>query len=54
MSTLLSNPAGNVSGSYDLTKTKEAVAVEGGPFSLFGGEPLLLPLGDLEEFRIGA
>ena len=52
MSTRYQTPqrdAGNVSDSYDLTKMKEAVAVEGGPFSLFGGEPLLLPLEDLEE-----
>jgi uncharacterized protein len=34
---------------YDLIKIKKAVEREGGPFVLFGGEPLLLPLTDLEE-----
>src|SRR5215475_14211272 len=41
--------AGNVSKHYDVAKMKEAIATEGGPFTLFGGEPLLLPLPDLEE-----
>ena len=36
--------AGNARGTYDLTAIKDAVAREGGgPFLLFGGEPLLLP-----------
>ena len=41
--------AANISQSYDLTKIKEAIDIEGGPFTLFGGEPLLLPLRDLEN-----
>jgi uncharacterized protein len=41
--------ADNVSTSYDLDKIKKAVAEEGRAFSLFGGEPLLLPLRDLED-----
>jgi uncharacterized protein len=41
--------AGNVAKSYDLEKMKRAIELEGGPFSLFGGEPLLLPLADLED-----
>jgi uncharacterized protein len=40
--------AGNVSSSYDLEKMKAAVEAEGGDFTLFGGEPLLMPLSDLE------
>jgi uncharacterized protein len=34
---------------YDLSAMKAAAEREGGPFVLFGGEPLLLPLADLEE-----
>ena len=41
--------AGNVSQEYDIEEMKKAVEAEGGPFSLFGGEPLLLPLPDLEK-----
>ena len=41
--------AGNVSRKYDIQRMKQAVEQEGGPFTLFGGEPLLLPLKDLEE-----
>jgi|ERR1700731_1388965 len=41
--------AGNVSKSYDLELMKSAIKREGGPFTLFGGEPLLLPERDLEE-----
>ena len=41
--------AGNLSRSYDMAKMKEAIRAEGGPFSLFGGEPLLVPLADLED-----
>jgi|HubBroStandDraft_2_1064218.scaffolds.fasta_scaffold00397_9 uncharacterized protein len=41
--------AGNVSKEYDLEKMKAAIEAEGGPFAMFGGEPLLLPLADLEE-----
>ena len=41
--------AGNLSRVYDLDLMKSAVLQEGGPFTLFGGEPLLLPLADLEE-----
>lgn len=41
--------AGNFRQSYQMEQMKAAVAREGGPFTLFGGEPLLLPLADLEE-----
>ena len=40
--------AGNVRRPYDLDDMKKAVLAEGGPFSLFGGEPLLVPKADLE------
>ncbi|MFC5699993.1 radical SAM protein [Cohnella faecalis] len=46
--------AGNVPHSYDLERMKKAVEREGGPFTLFGGEALLIPIKDLEElFRWG-
>lgn len=41
--------AGNFRQSYQMERMKDAVSREGGPFTLFGGEPLLLPLADLEE-----
>jgi uncharacterized protein len=41
--------AGNQRTRYDLEKMKAAAARLGGPFTLFGGEPLLMPLDDLEE-----
>lgn len=41
--------ASNQARSYDLDLIKAAVEAEGGPFSMFGGEPLLVPEGDLEE-----
>jgi uncharacterized protein len=34
---------------YDIARMKQSVERLGGPFVLFGGEPLLLPLEDLEE-----
>ena len=34
---------------YDIEKMKEAAAREGQPFSVFGGEPLLVPVKDLES-----
>lgn len=40
---------GNVARSYDVERMKGAVDREGGPFTLFGGEPLLTPKDDLEE-----
>jgi uncharacterized protein len=40
--------AGNSSAAYDLPVMKAAIEQEGGPFSLFGGEALLLPLDELE------
>jgi uncharacterized protein len=41
--------AGNVATSYDIARMKAALLAEGRPFSLFGGEPLLIPEADLEE-----
>lgn len=41
--------AGNVARTYDLALMKAGIEAEGGPFSLFGGEPLLVPKDDLEE-----
>ena len=41
--------AGNLTQSYDLDLMKAAIKAEGGPFALFGGEPLLVPEQDLEE-----
>ncbi|MGI8903285.1 MAG: radical SAM protein [Solirubrobacteraceae bacterium] len=41
--------AGNIARSYDLEAMKAAVEQEGGPFTLFGGEALLLAETDLEE-----
>jgi uncharacterized protein len=40
--------AGNVPHGYDLDRIKAAIVEEGGDFSLFDGEPLLVPLADLE------
>lgn len=46
--------AGNVPRSYSVDAMKAAVEREGGPFTLFGGEALLVPKDDLEElFRWG-
>jgi len=41
--------AGNLSKRYDMAAMKAAVERDGGPFTLFGGEPLLVPEQDLEE-----
>jgi uncharacterized protein len=41
--------AGLPARAYDLDRMKAAVLAEGRPFSLFGGEPLLVPKQDLEE-----
>jgi uncharacterized protein len=41
--------AGNLTKHYDLEKMKAAIEQEGGSFTLFGGEPLLLPENDLEH-----
>jgi radical SAM protein with 4Fe4S-binding SPASM domain len=41
--------AGNTASPYDLELIKKAVIAEGGPFSVFGGEPLLVPIEDLED-----
>lgn len=41
--------AGNLNHPYDMQKMKDALKKEGGPFALFGGEPLLVPAKDLEE-----
>src|SRR5262245_11811974 len=35
--------AGNLAERYDLAEIKKAIEREGGPFVLFGGEPLLVP-----------
>lgn len=41
--------AGNLTRAYDLERMKSAIESEGGPFALFGGEPLLVPIADLEH-----
>lgn len=41
--------AGNYRQTWDLEKMRASVEREGGPFTLFGGEPLLLPLPALED-----
>src|SRR5437763_5831098 len=41
--------AGSFVHSYDMAKMKASIEAEGGPFALFGGEPLLLPMKDLED-----
>jgi uncharacterized protein len=41
--------AGNLKRSYDMERMKAAIEREGGPFTMFGGEPLLVPEDDLEE-----
>ena len=41
--------AGNFGRTYDLEAMKAAILKEGGSFTLFGGEPLLLPERDLED-----
>ncbi len=41
--------AGNQARSYDMESMMSAIEREGGSFTLFGGEPLLLPERDLEE-----
>lgn len=41
--------AGDLRRSYDLELMKSAIKAEGGPFALFGGEPLLVPEQDLEN-----
>ena len=43
--------AGNASRvvGYDLEKMLEATRAHGQPFAIFGGEPLLIPIGDLEK-----
>lgn len=46
--------AGNYRQRYDLAKMKEALLRANEPFTLFGGEPLLVPIADLEElFALG-
>ncbi|WP_084134524.1 radical SAM protein [Paenibacillus harenae] len=46
--------AGNIGKKYDLDKMFRSVEREGRPFTLFGGEPLILPVEDLETiFRWG-
>jgi uncharacterized protein len=46
--------AENVTRRYDVKAMQSAVVQEGGPFTLFGGEPLMTREGDLEElFRWG-
>jgi uncharacterized protein len=41
--------AGNLSRNYDIELMKAAIEKEGGPFTMFGGEPLLVKEEDLEE-----
>jgi len=40
---------GQLARKFDMDKMKEAILDEGGPFSLFGGEPLMVPIPDLKE-----
>src|SRR5579883_575382 len=40
--------AGNVLQTYDVAKMQAAIEQEGGPFTLFGGEGLMVPEPDLE------
>lgn len=41
--------AGNVLHAYNMELMKQRVLEEGGPFTLFGGEPLLIPKRDLDD-----
>ena len=41
--------AGNFNNEYDIDQMKAAIMMEGGPFAMFGGEPLLVRETDLEE-----
>jgi uncharacterized protein len=41
--------AGRSAPPYNLERMKAAILAEGGPFALFGGEPLLVPEADLED-----
>ena len=41
--------AGNILHDYDMEKMKAGIESEEGPFTLFGGEPLMMPEKDLEE-----
>ena len=41
--------AGNILKAYDLPRMKDAIRDEGRPFTLFGGEPLLMDRSDIEE-----
>jgi uncharacterized protein len=41
--------AGQTTSKYDLERMKAAIVEIGGPFHLFGGEPLLVPEADLER-----
>lgn len=41
--------AGHLPETYDIDRMKATILREGGPFALFGGEPLLVPARDLEE-----
>src|SRR5271166_465356 len=41
--------AGNEGRGYDLEKMKAAALAQGGPFTLFGGEPLMMRFADLED-----
>jgi uncharacterized protein len=41
--------AGNIARHYDMERMKAALTAEGRQFSLFGGEPLMLPMDDLTE-----
>ena len=40
---------GNAAREYDLERIREAIEAEGQEFTLFGGDPLLVPERDLEE-----
>jgi uncharacterized protein len=41
--------AGNFTDEYNMDLMKAAITADGGPFAMFGGEPLLVPERDLED-----
>lgn len=45
----LQRDANNIAVDYDLDRIKAAIEADGQPFTLFGGEPLMVPLATLEK-----